>query len=72
METKPLVYGLIGFFLGGLLVSVAATTFDAPKAEEAANRSMSQLIEIPQHKQGDKDFTSTKIEKYDKASYLYN
>lgn len=30
METKPLLYGLIGFFLGGLLVSVAATTFDKP------------------------------------------
>lgn len=30
METKPLLYGLIGFFLGGLLVSIAATTFDKP------------------------------------------
>lgn len=28
METKPLLYGLIGFFIGGLLVSVAATTFE--------------------------------------------
>jgi hypothetical protein len=25
METKSLLYGLIGFFLGGLLVSVAAS-----------------------------------------------
>jgi len=31
METKPLLYGLIGFFIGGLLVSVAATTFDKPQ-----------------------------------------
>jgi hypothetical protein len=30
METKPLSYGLIGFFLEGLLVSIAATTFDKP------------------------------------------
>lgn len=30
METKPLLYGIIGFLLGGLLVSVAATTFDKP------------------------------------------
>ena len=30
METKPLLYGLIGFFLGGFLVAVAATTFDKP------------------------------------------
>lgn len=28
METKPLLYGLIGFFIGGLLVSIAATTFE--------------------------------------------
>ncbi len=31
METKPLLFGLIGFIVGGLLVSVAATTFDAPQ-----------------------------------------
>lgn len=31
MQTKPLLYGLIGFFLGGLLVSIAATTFDKPQ-----------------------------------------
>lgn len=30
MDTKPLLFGLIGFFIGGLLVSVAATTFDKP------------------------------------------
>lgn len=33
METKPLLYGVIGFILGGLLVSVAATTFDKPAAD---------------------------------------
>ena len=31
METKPLLFGLIGFFIGGLLVAVAATTFDKPQ-----------------------------------------
>jgi uncharacterized protein (DUF305 family) len=30
METKSLLYGIIGFILGGLLVSLAATTFDKP------------------------------------------
>jgi len=30
METKSLLFGLIGFFIGGLLVSIAATTFDKP------------------------------------------
>lgn len=28
MRSKELLYGLIGFFLGGLLVSIAATTFN--------------------------------------------
>ena len=34
METKPLLYGLIGFFIGGLLVSVAATTINKPVAQK--------------------------------------
>jgi len=28
MDTKSLLYGLIGFFIGGLLVSIAAHTFN--------------------------------------------
>ena len=31
METKSILFGLIGFFLGGLLVSVAASTFEKPE-----------------------------------------
>lgn len=34
METKPLLYGLIGFFIGGFIVSVAAVTFDKPAQQE--------------------------------------
>lgn len=41
METKPLLFGLIGFFLGGLIVSVAATTFAEPATE--MNKMTSQL-----------------------------
>ncbi len=45
METRPLLYGLIGFFIGGLLVSVAATTFDKPQQENtpANNTIMSEV-----------------------------
>jgi uncharacterized protein (DUF305 family) len=32
MQTRSLIYGLLGFFIGGLLASVAATTFDKPAA----------------------------------------
>jgi uncharacterized protein (DUF305 family) len=45
MQTKPLLYGLIGFFIGGLLVSIAATTFNKPNQDEGnkANTSMSSM-----------------------------
>lgn len=45
MQTKPLLYGLSGFFLGGLLVAIAATTFNKPEQKEAAttNSSMSSM-----------------------------
>lgn len=41
MQTKPLLYGLIGFFLGGLLVAIAATTFNKPDQESTANTNSS-------------------------------
>lgn len=48
MQTKPLLYGLIGFFVGGLLVAVAATTFDKPieKANNSTNTSMSASMQM--------------------------
>lgn len=41
MQTKPLLYGLIGFFLGGLLVAIAATTFNKPDQGTTANTNSS-------------------------------
>lgn len=41
METKPLLYGLIGFFIGGLLVSVAATAFSEPSQENSKDTGSS-------------------------------
>lgn len=41
MQTKPLLYGLIGFFLGGLLVAIAATTFNKPSPESTGNTNTS-------------------------------
>jgi uncharacterized protein (DUF305 family) len=45
MQTKPLLYGLIGFFIGGFIVAVAATTFDKPENKETATKhsSMSSM-----------------------------
>jgi len=50
METKPLLFGIIGFLLGGLLVSVAATTFDKP----ADDMSMDDMVKRLEDKKGDK------------------
>lgn len=50
MQTKPLLYGLIGFFLGGLLVSVAATTFEKPQPDKT---SMTHMTAELTNKQGD-------------------
>ena len=43
MDSKPLLYGLIGFFLGGLLVAIAATTFDKPSAKESTHSTTSNM-----------------------------
>lgn len=45
METKPLLYGLIGFFIGGLLVSVAATSFNI-SPQHNNNSMMSEGMEM--------------------------
>lgn len=61
METKPLLFGLVGFFAGGLLVSVAATTFEKPPASHTADMSMNQMTENLKDKQGD-DFDKAYID----------
>ncbi len=40
MQTQPILYGLIGFFIGGFIVAVAATTFDRPHENKATQSSM--------------------------------
>lgn len=44
MESKSLVYGLIGFLLGGLLVSVAATTFNKPTQSDMTITQMTDQL----------------------------
>ena len=43
MQTKPLLYGLIGFIAGGLLVSIAATTFNKPESKETTNNNSNSM-----------------------------
>lgn len=43
MQIKPLLYGLIGFFIGGLVVSIAATTFNQPNHDRTNHSNMSSM-----------------------------
>lgn len=36
MDTKVLLAALIGFFLGGLLVAIAATTFENDRLQQSS------------------------------------
>ena len=60
MQTKPLLYGLIGFFIGGFIVSLAATTFDKPATRKTAendssmsSKSMDDMTTELKNKTGD-------------------
>jgi uncharacterized protein (DUF305 family) len=54
MINKPLIAGVIGFLAGGLLVSIAATTFDKPQANNSAKEmSMTQMTDKLKPLQGD-------------------
>lgn len=52
METKPLLYGLIGFMLGGLVVSIAATTINQPDTSHQ-EMTMSAMTATLKNKKGD-------------------
>lgn len=65
METKALLYGLIGFFIGGLLVAIAANTFEKPAQTQTTSKNeilMSDMTTELKDKTGDD---------YDKAFIAY-
>ena len=53
METKPLLFAIIGFLMGGFVVSIAATQFDEDNAASGAEMTMSQMSEDLTDKTGD-------------------
>lgn len=67
METKPLLFGLIGFFLGGLLVSVAATSFDKIEANEVSMTQMTNELKTKKGDAYDKAFLAYMIEHHQSA-----
>lgn len=48
MGTKELLYGLIGFFLGGLLVAIAANTFNNDELQREPQNT-SEVRESTEH-----------------------
>ncbi len=70
MDTKSLLIGIISFMAGGLLVSIAATTFEKP-----ASTSMTSMIEKLKDKRGDdfdKAFLSEMITHHQDAIDMAN
>jgi uncharacterized protein (DUF305 family) len=55
MDTKSLLIGIISFMAGGLLVSIAAVTFDKPQTESTSSQdySMSMMENSLKNKTGD-------------------
>jgi uncharacterized protein (DUF305 family) len=65
MQTKPLLYGLVGFFIGGFIVSVAATTFDKPETSSNANSNTASTID--HNAQNTSKLRDLKGDEFDKA-----
>jgi uncharacterized protein (DUF305 family) len=60
MDTKPLLFAIIGFLLGGLVVSIAATQLDEDNTASGAEMTMSQMSAGLMDKSGD-DFDAAFI-----------
>jgi uncharacterized protein (DUF305 family) len=77
MINKPLIAGVAGFLLGGLLVSIAATTFDKPKDTQntSTTTSMNDMTADLKGKTGDefdKAFIANMITHHEGALAMAN
>lgn len=60
MNSKALLFGIVGFLMGGLVVSIAATLLDNDDSASGADMTTSQMMSELQDKSGD-DFDATFI-----------
>lgn len=71
METKPLAFGIVGFLLGGLIVSIAATQLNKDEdTTSGSEMTMSQMSDDLKNKTGDdfdKAFISSMIDHHQGA-----
>ena len=67
METKSLLYGLIGFFIGGFIVSVAAMQLTNNSSNEMSMGQMTTELEKKTGDDYDKAFITYMIEHHQAA-----
>src|SRR5688572_17528092 len=70
MDTKSLLIGLISFMAGGLLVSVAAVTFEKPETARNDSGAMKSIVDSLRSKTGDeydKEFLAQMIVHHEDA-----
>lgn len=67
METKPLLFGLIGFFIGGLIVSIAAMNLSKPTNHEIPMSEMTTSLRDKKADEFDALFISHMIEHHQAA-----
>lgn len=70
MQTKPLIYGIVGFLVGGLLVSTVAVMSKGPKDATPPSSTMQNMADALKNKAGDdfdKAFIATMIEHHQGA-----
>ena len=72
MQTKPLLFGIIGFILGGLIVSIAAVTIEKPKGNSMTMQDMTSSLQGKTGDDFDKVFIEGMIEHHQGAIDMAN
>jgi len=75
MDTKSLAFGIVGFLIGGLVVSIAATQLKTADTMNDSHITMSQMSDDLKNKTGDdfdKAFISSMIDHHQGAIDMAN
>lgn len=67
MDTKALLYGIIGFLVGGFVVSVAAVAFDDTATDDQPMSEMTRMLETKTGDAYDEAFIANMIAHHQSA-----